>query len=92
MLLGGLPMSDYEWVLNPEQTEFLSRWLQGLVGCDCDNGMRRATPPGSARALSDEPCDRCVLVEVGGIMVRVKKDWLTASANVIVPAVEVADE
>lgn len=78
---------------------YLKAWLQSQVGCDCDDGVRISIKD---RGLMDsfvEPCDRCVLVEVGGIRVRVKQNFYEGSGSHIdgiiipaVPAVEVADE
>jgi hypothetical protein len=66
------------------------RVLESLVGCDCDNGVR--VHPSDFQ----ERCTRCVLVEVGGVKVRVQKEkvirWDAGGSGVGLPAVEVSGD
>jgi len=68
-------------------------WLESLVGCDCDHGYRfEARGDGTSldtMTIGPVPCPRCVLVEVGGIRVRKRKDGLN---DIVLPGVEVGDE
>jgi len=102
-------MADEVFVLHPLS---FKRWLESIVGCDCDNGKRSEPDPGQSGYsawLEDDgtrqswPCRRCVVVEAGGIRVRVRLGLLVRAepdsvadyrkyGGVIVPAVEVADE
>jgi len=83
-------------------------FLEQLVGCDCDNGPIRRDKHmcglmGFDYAKGDrcpachagDPCDRCVLVEVGGIQMRVRAiawTWhsnLAHGRHLMVPVTEV---
>ena len=98
-------MSEYV----PDNEWHVREWLDSLgVLCDCFDGYRKHEHsylrPEDRVQVTDtviEPCDRCVLVEVGGIRVRVRRsapnDWTLVWANrdlmgLMLPAVEVTDE
>jgi hypothetical protein len=68
-------------------------WLNSLgVLCDCDNGMRWNYHPLVVGAQK-LPCDRCVLMEVGGVRVRVLNTAMGLYRNNFwLPAMEVNDE
>jgi hypothetical protein len=74
------------------------RVLESLVGCDCDNGWR-LHDPGYDFPKANK-CDRCVLVEVGGVKVRARRETVPViheygwpdRQELVLPAVEVNDE
>jgi hypothetical protein len=75
-------------------------WLDSLgVLCDCDNGWQPMPEGWEKRTVKaiggtgEERCPRCVLVEVGGVRVRVLNTAMGLYRNNFwLPAVEVNDE
>ena len=49
----------------PAMRYAIRTWLEAQVGCDCVEAGRT------------HPCDRCVVVEVGGVTLRVQTPYLT---------------
>lgn len=94
----GQQMSDLPG--SKTQAVLTRMWLEQMVGCDCDNGIRYIDATTDADGTGEYLCDRCVLVEVGGVRVRVRSEFAWREAgladslvtSIEIPAVEVADD